>query len=270
MTDTRRVHSSFHSKRSLGQNFLIDENIAQKIVQAVDAQPDDILVEIGPGFGALTKYFVEIGNRYYAIEIDERLIPDLQKKFGHLSHFKLIHNDFRKVELAQFAGKEKIKLVGNIPYHITSHIVFTAFSQRELLKDITLTVQKEVAERIVADPGGKDYSVISIISQTFAKVRILFSLSHHVFRPRPEINSAVVQWHIQPPPLEIVDEKFFLTIVKTIFSQRRKTLRRSLKKYLDPTNDSIEKMIDLQRRPETLSIKEIILLANSLKSHIAT
>jgi len=256
---------NFSPKKSLGQNFLIDENIARKIVQLLAPQPDDVIVEIGPGFGVLTKYLVPSGCRYLGIEIDERLIPFLQKEYTAFPRAEILHADFRKVNLDELAPGTKLRLVGNIPYHITSSLVFAAFAQNHILRDMMLTVQKEVAARIVADPqtGGKDYGILSVISQTFAQTEILFTMSKHVFRPRPEVDSAVVRWTFQSPPENLLDADFYVRMVKAVFGQRRKTLRRSLAAFLGH-EISAAAPVDLQRRPENLSIRELIQLANAL------
>ena len=256
---------NFSPKKSLGQNFLIDENIARKIVQLLAPQPDDFIVEIGPGFGVLTKYIVPNGCRYLGIEIDERLVPLLQKECADFPRAEILHADFRKVNLGELAPGTKLRLVGNIPYHITSSLVFAAFAQNDILRDMLLTVQKEVAERIVADSqaGGKDYGILSVISQTFAQTEILFTMSKHVFRPKPEVDSAVVRWTFQPPPENLLDADFYVRMVKAVFGQRRKTLRRSLAAFLGH-EISAAAPVDLQRRPENLSIRELVQLANAL------
>jgi 16S rRNA (adenine1518-N6/adenine1519-N6)-dimethyltransferase len=256
--------SAFQPRKSLGQNFLVDENVLRKIVRALAPQPEDHFVEIGPGLGALTKYLLAAGSRCVAIEIDQRLIPHLQQQFGHHPNFTLRCADFREIDLKQFVGEKKLRLVGNIPYHITSHLVFTAFEQREVLQDMILTVQREVAERIVASPGGKDYGILSVISQTFARAELLFTISPQVFRPKPEVDSAVVHWRFQPPLLLIRDSTSYVVMVKTIFGQRRKTLRRSLSKLASADTLAAIEFLDLQRRPETLTISEMIQLANFL------
>ncbi|MCI0695452.1 16S rRNA (adenine(1518)-N(6)/adenine(1519)-N(6))-dimethyltransferase RsmA [candidate division KSB1 bacterium] len=262
----------FSPKKSLGQNFLIDDNIARKIVHLLAPQPDDTIVEIGPGFGVLARYIIPGGCRYIGIEIDERLVPLLQKEFAAFPQAEIRHADFRKVNLAELAAGSKLRLVGNIPYHITSSIIFAAFAHHAVLRDMMLTVQKEVAGRIVATPetGGKDYGILSVVSQTFARTEILFSMSKHVFRPKPEVDSAVVRWTFQPPPEKLLDTDFYLRMVKAVFGQRRKTLRRSLAAFLQK-EISMAMTADLQRpfgqrRPESLSIAELIQLANALTS----
>lgn len=255
----------FLPKKSLGQNFLVDGNIARKIVDHFTPQPDDTIVEIGPGLGVLTKYLAPVGCRYIGIEIDERLAPQLQEQFAAWPRVEIRHADFRKVNLAELAGGEKLRIIGNIPYHITSSIIFAAFAHHGVLRDMMLTVQKEVAERIVATPqsGGKDYGILSVVSQTFADTEILFTMSKHVFRPKPEVDSAVVRWTFRPPPEDLSDADFYLQMVKAVFGQRRKTLRRSLAAFLRREVPA-PGPIDLQRRPEDLSVGELIRLANTL------
>ncbi len=254
----------FQPRRSLGQNFLVDDNVARKILRAIAPQPADVIVEIGPGLGALTRHLVPVGCRYCAIEIDERLLPGLRQQFAEFPNFSLLHADFRAVDLQQLFPAGGIRLVGNIPYHITSHIVFTAFAQRHLIRDVTLTVQREVAERLVAPAGSKTYGILSVVCQTYAAAELLFTLSAHVFRPKPEVESAVVQWRMQPPPVPIQDDAFYLEFVRTVFGQRRKTLRRSVSRLLPAGAPPLATSLDLQRRPETLSIAEMIELANQL------
>jgi 16S rRNA (adenine1518-N6/adenine1519-N6)-dimethyltransferase len=195
------------------------------------------------------------------------LVPLLQKEFAAFPQAEIRHADFRKVNLAELAGGSKLRLVGNIPYHITSSIIFAAFTHHAVLRDMMLTVQKEVAARIVATPetGGKDYGILSVVSQTFARTEILFNMSKHVFRPKPEVDSAVVRWTFRPPPENLIDADFYLRMVKGVFGQRRKTLRRSLSAFLQK-EISMAMTVDLQRRPESLSIAELIQLANALTS----
>lgn len=242
------------------------------MVHLLAPQPSDTIVEIGPGFGVLTKYIVPGGCRYIGIEIDERLINFLRNEFAAFPNCEIRHVDFRRVNLTELAAGGKLRIIGNIPYHITSSLVFAAFAHRLALQDMMLTVQKEVADRIVATPetGGKNYGILSVVSQTFAETKILFTMSKHVFRPKPEVDSAVVRWTFRPPPENLIDTDFYLRMVKAIFGQRRKTLRQSLAAFLQK-EISVKFPADLQllygqRRPETLSIRELIQLANALIS----
>lgn len=264
----------FRARKTLGQNFLIDENVARKFVQLIAPKPEEVFVEIGPGFGALTKHIVPLGCDYTGIEIDERLVPVLREQFAAFSNFRIYHEDFRDTYLTRLADglapdrQSKLRVIGNIPYHLTSVIIFKAFSQRAVIADMILTVQKEVAQRIIAKPGGKDYGILAVISQTFARTEILFSVSKHVFRPKPDVDSTVVRWQFQSPPLPLMDEDFYIAMVKAVFGQRRKTLRRSLSAFLGtaglPVSDATFRSL-AERRPETLAVAELIHLANLLR-----
>jgi 16S rRNA (adenine1518-N6/adenine1519-N6)-dimethyltransferase len=259
-----KAPAGFRARKTLGQNFLVDENVLRKLTQLINLKPEDAFVEIGPGLGALTKHIVPVGCDYTGIEIDERLVPLLREQFAAFSNCKILHQDFRKTDLTRLAAEKqrKLRVIGNIPYHLTSVIIFKAFSQRAALADMILTVQKEVAQRIVAQPGGKDYGILAVISQTFARTEILFNMSKHVFRPKPDVDSSVVRWQFQPPPLQINDEEFYIAMVKAIFGQRRKTLRRSLAGFLGKDDPPTVNAAILQQRPETLAITELIKLAN--------
>jgi 16S rRNA (adenine1518-N6/adenine1519-N6)-dimethyltransferase len=256
----------FRARKSLGQNFLVDENVLRKLARDIEPKPDEAFVEIGPGMGALTKYIVPSGCDYAGIEIDERLVPLLREQFAAFPNCSIRHEDFRDTDLNALvsARQKKLRVIGNIPYHLTSVIIFKAFAQRQALKDMTLTVQKEVAQRIVAEPGGKDYGILTVISQTFAHTELLFNMSKHVFRPKPEVDSTVVRWMFQAPAVPIVDEEFYVAMVKAIFGQRRKTLRRSLAGFLEKDElPMIDEMI-LQKRPEMLAVTELIEISNLL------
>ena len=257
----------FRARKSLGQNFLVDENVLRKLTEAIDPKPEDAFIEIGPGLGALTKHILPLGCDYTGIEIDGRLVPLLREQFAAFPNCKILHEDFRETDLARLAADKQrtLRVIGNIPYYLTSVIIFKAFSQLAALADMILTVQKEVAQRIVAQPGGKDYGILSVMSQTFARTEILFNMSKHVFRPKPEVDSTVVRWRFQPSPQPLVDEDFFIAMVKAIFGQRRKTLRRSLVGFLDTNDLPIADPALLERRPETLAISELIDLANILR-----
>lgn len=261
-----KPHNDFRARKTLGQNFLVDENVLRKLAQVIDPKPEEFFVEIGPGLGALTKHIVPVGCDYMGIEIDQRLVPLLREQFVGYSNCEIRHEDFRETDLARLAAdkKHKLRVIGNIPYHLTSVIIFKAFSQRAALADMILTVQKEVAQRIVAAPGGKDYGILSVISQTFARTEILFNMSKHVFRPKPDVDSSVVHWKFQLPALPIKDEEFYIAMVKAIFGQRRKTLRRSLAGFLEKDELPMIDAATLQQRPEMLAIDELIILANIL------
>ncbi|MCA9740806.1 MAG: ribosomal RNA small subunit methyltransferase A [Deferribacteres bacterium] len=259
---------SFPARKSLGQNFLHDENVVRKIVAAILPNADQRIVEIGPGFGVLTAHLLASGCQYTGIEIDERLVPALQEKYSDHSNFTLHHADFRTFDLRRISTEPaSLRLVGNIPYHITSSIIFTAFEHHQLIRDMVLMVQREVAERIVASPGSKAYGILSVISQTFAQPKFLFTVSPNVFIPRPDVESAIVLWDFsqkkQPPPC---DPSFFSAVIKKAFGQRRKTLRNSLKSYLAELKEPFPEPELLQKRPEALPVETLIEIANKLQT----
>ena len=256
----------FEARKSLGQNFLQDDNLALKIARAINPLKTDCIVEIGPGFGALTQFLVGSGCRYTGIEIDERLVPVLRKTYRDTPDCSIVHADFRKTDLAALvADSARIRLVGNIPYHITSSIIFKAFEQAALMKDMILMVQKEVGERIVAAPRTKQYGILSVVSQTFANVTLLFPVSPHVFWPKPDVQSAVVKWDFsRQPEIRPLDISFYLKTVKTAFNKRRKTLRNSLKELCAIDTFIEETGLDLKRRPEELTVDDFVALSNAL------
>lgn len=260
-----RKLSAFKARKSLGQNFLFDKNIIRKIVGIFNPVKTDTVLEIGPGFGALTELLLRSGCNYTGVEIDERLIEELASAFADWANFKVLHNDFRKFNLTTVTKKNgTIRLIGNIPYHITSSIIFTAFAQHELIKDMMLMMQKEVAQRVVAMHGGKEYGILSVISQTYATPEIVLPVPASVFIPKPEIDSAIVYWDFSKPQKRLpVNPEIFRVFVRTVFNQRRKMLRNTLKKLGHIEAFCADHAVDLQRRPEALSVIEIIDLCNN-------
>lgn len=247
------------AKQSLGQNFLVDDNMARKIVECINPCADDIILEIGAGYGMLTRLLQPRAQKLIAVEIDQRLYDQLLTTFQYAENFELIKTDFLKLDLATIHCSEKIRIVGNIPYHITSPILFKIFDHRGLVKDLILLVQKEVGQRIVSQPGSKDYGILAVISQAFADVKMLLKVPPTVFQPRPKVDSALVRWTFTESRLKkIKDIHFFKSLIKQAFGQRRKMLRNSLKEYADKTS------YDFTRRPEQLSVAEWIELANAL------
>lgn len=247
------------AKQSLGQNFMVDENMARKIVDAINPTADDIVLEIGPGQGMITRFLQERVKRLVSVEIDQRLYDGLDVMFKLADNFELVKKDFLKIDLNEFKFDQKIKVVGNIPYNITSPIMFKIFDQRALVSDLTLLVQKEVGQRVVSRPNSKDYGILAVISQAIADVDFLFTVPPTVFQPRPKVDSALIQWTFTEARAQnIKDEKFFREIVKKAFGLRRKMLRNSLKDFSDKSS------FDFTRRPEQLSVDEWIALANEL------
>ena len=249
--------------KALGQNFLRDENILHKIVESLDLQEGDIVVEIGPGQGALTRHLCEKPVKCIGIEVDERAVKLLQERFGE--KLELIHRDVLEVnldELAQHRGR-KISVIGNIPYYLTSEILFWLFDARTAVVDATLMMQFEVARRLVAPPKNKEYGILSIFTQFYTDCEMLFKVSRNCFFPKPEVDSAVVRLTFKKQ-LPDSDEMLFRSIVRSTFGQRRKTLRNGLKSM--GFDDAVLRGIqfDFTRRPEELGVEEFLLLTTMI------
>ncbi len=260
-------------KQSLGQNFLVDENISRKIARSLYLTKEDAVIEIGPGQGALTKHLVLQARHLIAVEIDGRVVDELQKSFASPG-VTILHQDFLECTLAVWSKKfkDKLRIVGNIPYHLTSPILFKVFDERAAVYDLTMMVQKEVAQRIVAKPRTKSYGILSVLSHFYGTPKILFTVSPNCFYPKPNVTSAVIQMKLHETIPGKVDEFVLKTVVKTTFGKRRKTLRNSLK-YLPYEQSEIENILNniqfsLERRPEELSVEEFIDLSLQITQYI--
>lgn len=252
---------SYRPKKSLGQNFIKDENIIRKFISFLSLHENDYVLEIGAGQGILTKYIVPRVKNFIAVEIDKNLCHILQSKFNSYQNFQLIEDDFLKLALVEIlVNDQKWKIVGNIPYHLTSPIIFKIFNFREHVQSLTLTIQREVAERITAAPNSKNYGILSVLSYLYADVKILFRVSRHVFSPEPKVDSAVVQWFFLPQPrYQVVDADFFIELIRTLFQQRRKMIKNSLKSLLENSSNIC---FQTDKRPEQLSVSELAQLSN--------
>jgi len=240
-------------KKSLSQNFLKDESIIQKIVELANIAPVDTVVEIGPGTGALTRPLLNKCNKVIAIEKDDRLISDLRQDFPVLH---LVHADILDVDFSHHVSGSA-KLVSNLPYQLTSPILEKVLPRHDLFETATLMMQLEVAKRIVARPGTRDYSSLSIFAQVYSTPTLGFTVSREAFFPVPKVDSAVVHFKLHPPKVNESLPLFF-KLVKTAFSQRRKMVRKTLKEHLP--QDLIEKVLiahgmPADARPERLSIE---------------
>ena len=237
--------------------------MARKIVDAIAPSAGDTVLEIGPGEGALTRDLAVRAGRLIIVDIDERVIRAMEEIFSDGS-VMILHRDVLTLDLHDLAARYgPIRVVGNIPYNITSPILFHALDHRAAVRDVTLLMQREVARRLVAGPGTKDYGILSIMCQFVADVSVLFDVSPNVFYPRPEVTSSLVRLRILPAPrFPVADEVFFRTMVRGVFGKRRKTLRNSLR-YILPDIPPLPD-VDLQRRPEDLTLAELAHLANLL------
>ena len=261
-------------KQSLGQNFLIDDNIARNIVRDLHLAHEDTVVEIGPGQGALTKHLVGKAQHVIAVEIDHRVIENLWKQFI-ASDVSILHQNFLEIPLREISEqyKRKLRIVGNIPYHLTSPILFKVFDEHEVIQDLTMTVQREVAQRIVAKRETKEYGILSVFSQFYGTPRLLFNVSPNCFYPKPKVTSTVIQLVIRETLPIDVDTNLFGTIVRTTFGKRRKTLCNSLK-YLPYDEHAVQRIISgvtlsLDRRPEQLTVEDFITLTKDIQHIIA-
>lgn len=239
-------------KKSLGQHFLKDENILRKIADAVgDVSPFKTVVEVGPGMGALTKYLVQKNHpSFFVVELDNRWAENLAQTFPALKN-KIIHADFLKTDLNFL--QHPAHVIGNFPYNISSQIVFRIIDEREKVEEVTGMFQKEVALRIAAKHGSKDYGVISVLTQAYYECQYLFDVSPNCFDPPPKVMSGVIQLKRKKEKLNCDEDKFRL-VVKTAFNQRRKMMRNSLKSLVSDAEIFSNEIFQL--RPEQLSLKQ--------------
>ncbi len=248
---------SIVAKKRLGQNFLVDENIVRKIIAFAQLKKDDHILEIGPGFGALTKELVKILPTFTAVELDRTLAAFIRAEFPQVH---LIEKDILQVPLSEIAGEKKVKVLGNIPYAITTPILFKLLDERAAVHSAILMMQDEVARRLLAKPGTKEYGVLAVQLQAFAEVEYGFKVKREVFKPRPEVDSAVVRLTMRPHT-GIMRETVFKTLVRTAFRMRRKTLENNLKDIFELSGVTL----NLKQRAEELSVQDFIELANVIQ-----
>jgi 16S rRNA (adenine1518-N6/adenine1519-N6)-dimethyltransferase len=256
-----------YPKKSLGQNFLKDPHYLGKIVDAAQIGLQDQVIEIGPGLGHLTRALAETGCKLLLLELDDRLVPRLREEFGSRPAVQVVHADALEYDYGGLSGTWKV--VANLPYYISTPIIQRLVAQRGRFTTLTLMLQKEVAERIAADPGGKEYGFLSVLVQYAAVPRLEFSVPAGAFTPRPKVDSMVLTLTMRDRPVTIAnDEALFLRVIKAAFSQRRKTLRNSLNQLGYPGEVMGAVMngtgIDLGRRAETLTVSEFCRMANFL------
>jgi len=260
----------FRAKKSLGQNFLVDPNYQRKIIEALDSQPGDSIVEIGPGTGALTHHLIGSVRSMTVIELDDALAAELERQYGKREDFQLIHADVMTVD---FSRLDADKVVGNIPYNITSPLIFKLLERGARPRQILLMVQKEVADRIVAQPGGADYGALSIGVQSVAAAERVFNVPRGAFRPAPKVDSAVVRIVPQrPPALTAAQEADLRTLTRAAFSWRRKQLQNILRnaENFGVTPEELASLeaatgIVMTDRPEQIGPDRFIALARALR-----
>lgn len=261
---------NFKFTKSLGQNFLVDQSVPRDIVDGADVGPDDLVIEIGPGVGTLTAQLLKIAKRVVAIELDDTLIPILTEELGGYPNFNLIHNDALKVDFDEVIGDEQsVKLVANLPYYVTTPIIVKLLKEKHKFKSLTIMIQKEVAERMNAEPGNKDYGALTLLVQYYCNTKIVRKVPPTCFIPRPKVDSIVIRLDkLDEPKVKVDNEKLFFDIIRNSFNMRRKTLWNGVKS-IGPAKEKLEAAfekagVDPKRRGETLTIQEFATLSNCI------
>ncbi len=256
-------------KKNLGQHFLIDLSIAQRIADTVDTCPDIPVLEIGPGMGVLTQYLVTKPREVKAVEIDRESVAYLREKFPKLQN-NIIGQDFLRMDLNDVFAGRKFVLTGNYPYDISSQIFFKMLDYKELVPCCTGMIQREVAQRIASEPGNKTYGILSVMIQAWYDVEYLFTVDENVFNPPPKVKSAVIRMTRNKVKYLGCDEMLFKRIVKSVFNQRRKMLRVSLKQlFTKQMPSSIFFAGELMtKRPEQLSVPQFVELTNLVEKEL--
>lgn len=249
------------AKKFLGQHFLKDESIANKIADSLSLEGYQHILEIGPGMGMLTKYLLKKDKTIWVVEIDRESIAYLKTHYLHLSE-RIIEEDFLKMDLSAYFKDQPLAIIGNFPYNISSQIVFKAIENREKIPEFSGMFQKEVAQRICGKPGNKTYGILSVLTQAFYDAEYLFTVAPSVFNPPPKVDSGVLKLTRKKNYTLPVDTAFFFRVVKTAFNQRRKTLRNSLKSF--DISDKLKEHTIFALRPEQLSVEQFVELTKSL------
>lgn len=262
----------FKFTKSLGQNFLIDDNIVDKIVAGAGIGPGDKIIEVGPGIGTLTREMASRAEALMAVEIDKNLIPILADTLGDYDNVKIVNEDIIKADIRGLIDENlsggPVKLVANLPYYITTPIIMRFLEENINVTDIVVMVQKEVAERMNAQPGGKDFGALSVAVQYYCDTEIVAKVPRHLFVPQPNVDSIVIALRIRPErKYKVDDEDLYFKVVKAAFGQRRKTLLNSISSMGNLSKDQVKEAleeagIDPKRRGETLSLDEFAILSN--------
>lgn len=266
----------FDFKKKFGQNFLIDAHVLNKIMDAADVGENDFVLEIGPGIGTMTQYLAERARQVLAVEIDKKAIPILENTLGMYDNVTILNEDILKVDLNRVAMEyndgKPIKVVANLPYYITTPIVMSLFESHVPMENITVMVQKEVAERMQAGPGSKDYGALSLAVQYYAEPYIAANVPPNCFMPRPNVGSAVIRLtRYEEPPVAVKDEHLLFELIRASFNQRRKTLQNGIANYqnLNYTKDQVAAALEkigqsVTVRGEKFTLQEFAQLADAL------
>ena len=264
----------FDFQKKFGQNFLIDERVLEKIISAAEVNKDDFVLEIGPGIGTMTQYLAENAREVMAVEIDKNLIPILSDTLSAYDNVSILNADILKVDIAKIVeeknGGKPVKVVANLPYYITTPIIMGLFESHVPIDSITVMVQKEVADRMQAGPGTKDYGALSLAVQYYAEPYVVANVPPNCFMPRPNVGSAVIRLTLhENPPTTVKDESLMFRIIRASFNQRRKTLLNGLNNSpeIAATKEQIQTAFEklgfpANVRGETLTLKEFAALAD--------
>ncbi|MCD8221797.1 MAG: 16S rRNA (adenine(1518)-N(6)/adenine(1519)-N(6))-dimethyltransferase RsmA [Clostridiales bacterium] len=266
----------FNFLKRFGQNFLIDTHVLDKIIRAANVTKDDVVLEIGPGIGTMTQYLAEAAGLVIAVEIDDRLIPILRETLKGYDNVVIIHDDILKVNIRELAeryhGGRPLKVAANLPYYITTPVIMGLLEKEMPVDNITVMIQKEVAERMQAEPGGKDYGALSLAVQYYAEPYIVANVPPNCFIPRPKVGSAVIRLtRYQEPPVSVRNPELMFRLIRASFQQRRKTLQNGLNNCADIPFSREEIAAAIERiglpptvRGETLTLAQFACLADIL------
>ncbi|MDF1831731.1 MAG: 16S rRNA (adenine(1518)-N(6)/adenine(1519)-N(6))-dimethyltransferase RsmA [Porticoccaceae bacterium] len=259
--------NTHQAKKRFGQNFLVDDNIINRIIRAVSPKTGEHLVEIGPGLGALTEHLVNNDCQLDVVEIDRDLAEKLQQRYTNMPNFRLHLIDALKADFGAFAKPtQSLRVIGNLPYNISTPLLFHLLAYKPCIQDMHFMLQREVVDRLASPEGHKTYGRLSIMVQYHCHVEPLFVVPSTAFKPAPKVESAIVRLRPRHREVSVTDPVFFARVVNACFQQRRKTIRNGLKLILKELPANCVTNIDLGRRPETFSVDEFIDLANQLSA----
>jgi len=272
--ETIRVikENNFTFRKNYGQNFLIDSHVIDKIIAAAEIDKSTKVLEIGPGIGTLTQYLAEAAESVTAVEIDDKLIPILEKTLADYDNVNVIHGDILKQDIGAIFGGEPFKIVANLPYYITTPIIMNLLESRVPADSITVMIQKEVADRMKAEPGSKDYGALSLAVQYYADPYLAANVPPNCFMPRPNVGSAVIRLkRLEEPFVKVKDERHMFKLIRAAFNQRRKTLANAVKNFegLSYSREEVENALtsiglDTRVRGEALGLQEFAALSDAL------
>lgn len=277
LEETKFLMKKYHisANKNLGQNFLIDDEVVDNIIFASNIQPNDLVIEIGPGLGTLTARLLEKASKVIAIELDDKMITILQDRFQFYDNFELMHQDVLKVDLKQKIAENldnisSVKIVANLPYYITTPIIMKLLEEHLPIESITVMVQKEVADRLTATPGKKNTGAITYCISYYCEAQEVLLVPNTSFLPAPEVNSAVIHLNIRKtPPIVIRNEAFFFKVIQASFMQRRKTLLNALSNGNIASKELLKEMLlhlqlDENVRGEALDLEQFAKICNYL------